>query len=276
MAEEKPDILTQGKKYEPVNETISFDKKETEKTEESTNEVGDASDSSPTPAIQANPDAKPEDDGKNKKLLILGLGIAGIVILIIVAVTLASVFAKNKAKRDAERAEDLLIDEDEYVEEFKYTDEEKSALRAAGFTGDDIELNEFDEIPAQTLLEKAHAEREALYEKEILPYFDAASDEFKELYEDTWIGQGELEYDTDVDNYSYMNTTINVDYEKLPARGRQLFIKLHLKSGISCFMYIAPDRYMELEDSGNIVVKVEYVKTGKGEMIITNLTEIIP
>lgn len=266
MPESNVDVMTQGKEYKPEGEGYSNAETEVDTTvdvQAKAEELG----------ITPNPDAV-EDNGENKKLLILVGIIVGVVLVVIIAVVCTMSYKKKKEEEERLKAEALLAEEQE--EEFKYTDAEIQSLRDAGYTGDEIELFEFDRKSAQELIEKAKAERQEMYEREILPYFDAASDEFKELYEDTWVGQGELEFDSDVDQYTYHQTTLNVDYEKIDPTGRQLFLKLHLKSGICCFMTVTPERYLELDDSGNIVVSIYYTKTGDGAMIITDITEIIP
>lgn len=210
---------------------------------------------------------------QNKALLI------GVVILIGALVSaIVIVSSNNRAKQLAEeekrRAEELLQEIE--VEVFEYSTEEKEALRLAGFTGDEIELFEFEEQDASELVTKEEEKRIALYEEEIKPYFDGASSEFKEMYENTWVGQKDVVIPKNQSGNMNYEETYNVDYEKLPSKGNQLWIKYYLSEKSICFMNVTPERYVELADSGNIVVKVRFTKLSDGTRIITSSQEIIP
>ena len=41
-------------------------------------------------------------------------------------------------------------------------------------------------------------------------------------------------------------------------------------------MTVTPERYLELKESGNIVVRVSYTQTADGKRIITDMIEITP
>ena len=104
---------------------------------------------------------------------------------------------------------------------------------------------------------------------------DNASPEYKELMSKTWLGQEEMYLSEDVDSYAYYMETLNLDYEKLEPRGNQLYLKVFFNNGKAFFMTVTPQRYIELRERGNIVVKLEYTKTAAGQFIITNITEVI-
>lgn len=225
-----------------------------------------------TPIIQSNPNFT--DGGEKKKIVMVALVITAVFILLIFAIVVSCVIKNKKAEEEQRRAEELLQEELEEV--FEYTNEQVEALRTAGYTGKEIETFEYEEQDFDSLIKSAEAARKQIMEKEVLPYFDNASEEFKELYANTWIGQKELTFDTSEEDYTLHSTTVNVDYEKLPARGHQLFIKYYLKNGDACFMYITPKRYVELNDSGNIVLRIEYVQTADGKQIVVSAEEVIP
>ena len=65
-----------------------------------------------------------------------------------------------------------------------------------------------------------------------------------------------------------------MDYEKLPPKGYQLFIKVYLNADSVFFMDISPERWVNMEETGNIVVNIQYTLTGDGKRIITGATEI--
>lgn len=159
------------------------------------------------------------------------------------------------------------------INAFSYSIEELAALRTNGYTADEVEYYKSLEIPAESLVYDAQIKRQELYEEEIAPYMDAASDEYKELAADTWVGQEEFKLQTDIGDYRYYTEVWNVDYKKLPARGNQLFIKLTVEDGSAVFMNVTPEQYLRLNDSGNIVVTVKYTKMGNGGRVVTDVWE---
>ena len=207
----------------------------------------------------------------NPKILIAA--ITGAALLLVVCSVGGLSMKKAKEEEAARHAEELLQEEEE--QSFSYTAEEKEALRLVGYTGDEIETFEFEQKDAQSIVDEAEEARQEKYEEEVKPFFDGASEEFKELYDDTWYGQKEIQVDEDTSSYGYYNKNLNVDYEKLPPRGHQLFIKLYLRNGDAVFMTVTPERYLELPDSGNMVVAMKYTKLGNGTSIITGMEEII-
>lgn len=253
------DVITQGADYVPSGEGYS----------------GASPDAQVVGDMSQNVQNNSAGSSQNKMLLLISVGIVGVIFVVIVVIVLSMQAKKKKEAEELAQAESLL--EEEVVEpSFMYTQDEVEALRLAGYTGYEIEDFEIQEQDAKSLIDAAEAARKAQYEMEILPYFDSSSDEFKELCKDTWVGQEELEFDTDVEQYQYFTETINVDYEKLPATGHQLFIKYTLTDGTACFMTVTPERYTELKDHGNIVISVQYTKTGDGKRIITSSSEVIP
>jgi len=217
-----------------------------------------------------------QKEGKTKWVspitILIGFVIVCLLVVGIMCIYRAGV--KKRAAEEAKRAEELLQQEAEAV--FEYTAEEKEQLRLCGFTGDEIENMEFEHQEASKVIEDMEKKRKEQYEKEIKPFFDGASDEFKDVYNNTWYGQKDFVVDSDVAGYAYFNENMNVDYEKLPPKGHQLYLKYYLSNGDACFMTVTPERYLELSDSGNIVISVEYTKMPNGKRVITRATEIIP
>lgn len=249
--DEEGDVMVQGDSYEEEGTTES-DKKEHKRKR----------------GITPNPEAKGKSG--SRKLLILGGAIAAILIVVL------SIAGGALIIKDKQEGADFLEDIEETVP-FAYTLDEVEALRLAGYTGDEIEEYEYAEQDAQYLIDEAEKERKKQYEKEIAPYFDSASEEFKSVYEDTWVGQPELTFDTNAEGYSYFVETMNVDYEKLPPRGNQLFIKFTLPNSEKvAFTTITPERWVTLNDSGNIVLSVSFTKTSDGKRIITDISEVTP
>lgn len=205
-----------------------------------------------------------------KKLIVIGCGLAGLAIVAVMVVTLL-----QRVNPKEEDGPDWM-DDAELEMQFSYTAEEVRELRDNGYTGDEIERYQTDEVSASELVEEAKARRRALYEEELAPYKDATSEEFKTLLSNTWAGGEELTYDGNVEMFERYSTTMNVDYVRLPARGSQLWLKLLLESGRVLFMSVTPEQYDTYRESGNIVVYVEYTVTGDGALIVTNMTEVVP
>lgn len=206
--------------------------------------------------------------GKNKVLLFI---VGGALLFVLLFGIVLTVVPKQE-KVDPLDASDLEFE----TEPFEYTYDEIVELRRAGYTGDEIENYELQMFDAQDLIKQAEDERQAIYESEIAPYYDEASDEVKALYANSWCGQEELEVVGTVDDYKYMTSTINVDYEKIPATGYQCFIKVYIHEDKPAFMTVTPDRYLSLNQTGNIVLQVDYIIMPNGSRCITQMKEIVP
>lgn len=251
------EILTQGKTYEPTGEATQQDDEEI---------VLDST-------AGSSGKKKITENGVGSKMILI---IAGVLVVILIAVIGVFAIKKNNDKH----AEELLAQLEEEEVAFQYTDNERKELRANGYTGDEIEQFQIDEIPSDRKIEEAEADRKEVYDKEIKPYLDGASDEFNQLLEQTWLYGPDLTYDVSlVDSEWYRkNMTLNLDYDKIPAKGIQCFVRLTLKERteenepVYMFMMIDPIRYAELPESGNIVVYVEYYVTDQGT-VITHLEE---
>lgn len=205
-------------------------------------------------------------DGKIKAM------IAGLVAIVLIGGGLVFYFTQ-KSKEQEEQLPEWAI---ETEPEFSYTADQKATLRSYGYTADDIEEAIAFQTPFEDLVQSAENSIQAKLDSEIGPYLDSASDEFKWLRGMTWVGGEEVPTSVFSEESApeFRYGTYNCDYEKVPAYGTQLFIKLDiLDMGITAFMDVTPERYATLDDSGNIVVIVEYNKYPDGTVIITDLGE---
>lgn len=257
------DILVQGSTYNPKGEVDSGSEASDDDDEDLLDGTG-----------SGQPKKKITEGGPSMKVIII---IAGIIITVLIAVIGAFAIKKNNDKH----AEELLaMLEAEEEPDFMYSPDEIETLRTNGYTGKEIEQFELDGIPASRKVEEAELARKALYDAEIEPYLDGASDKFNELLEYTWLYGPDLTYDVNQADTTWYrkNMTLNLDYDKVPAKGIQCFVRLTLKQRtdenepIYMFMMIDPIRYSEIPQSGNIVVYVEYFVTDQGT-IITKLEE---
>lgn len=176
------------------------------------------------------------------------------------------------------RGETMTVPIDEYGQpiypEFKYTADELANLRRVGYTADEIESFQAQQLEPQPLITQAEMDKEAWAQQFVAPYFDTASEEWHSVIDTTWYGLNKVEsYDTDYTMYQNISYTLNADYDKVPAYGHQLFIKIHLNETSYAFMTVTPQRYAELAQSGNIVVVITYTKTGDGQSFITSMVE---
>lgn len=135
-------------------------------------------------------------------------------------------------------------------------------LRAAGYTGTEIEENEANGVPYEDLIKQAEDARQAWIDEAVAPLYDTASDEYKNSVRNTWLG---LPQRTDVDDFqqvgSYYEETKNFDYEKVEPRGYQLYVKIYLDDTNHdnyFFLSVEPSEYLKLKESGNVVVTYRY------------------
>lgn len=264
VEEKNEDILQQDREYNPTDD---FD---------------DLLDDDDVPLDDNDePEHKDGEDVERKKLvfnpkILAVVAIIGAVLLIVAIAIGTKKGSKSDVITDEEVAE-IASTEDVFVDMFAYTDEEVEALRQAGYTGYEIEDNEFNEIPAETLITEAEEQRKALYEKELVPYLDSASDEFKMLKSKTWLGLDEIEIPegTDSSNLTYVTSQVNADYEKIGSRGMQCFIHYFMADGNEGFMTLAPDRYIAINESGNMVIRITYCTLSNGIRVITKAEEVI-
>lgn len=146
---------------------------------------------------------------------------------------------------------------------FMYTEEEVKSLRAAGYTGDEIEAYQYMEKDVQELLDEAAKEQQEYVDMFVKPLLDETSDAYKKNLRDTWLGLEERTDIADFSDYLFVNSeTKNLDFEKVPVRGNQIFLKIYLDDvnhDDYFFMSCDPKRYAQLGDSGNIVITYQYI-----------------
>jgi hypothetical protein len=145
---------------------------------------------------------------------------------------------------------------------FLYTPDEITNLRAAGYTGDEIEQYQSQSIPADDLIAQAEAERDAWVQQAVAPLYDTASDEYKHYVSQTWLT---LPQRTDMEEWTMIAASYterkNLDYEKIDVYGNQLFIKVYLDDNAHedwFFLNVTPDDWNKLQDSGNVIVNYTY------------------
>ena len=258
---------------------------------------GEKYEDSSNKAVDGNPniETRTAKDGKKLPMKIVAI------VLCVVALSAAGIFGAWKAGllEPAEKPKDI----DELLETqntseleienvaFSYTDDEKSMLRARGYTAEDIEEGERLETDAKELIDKADQERKEYLDKTMKPLFDTASPEYKRNAATTWLGlkdnmDGIKKIKKSIP-YTEYEAIKNFDYERIPIRGHQPFIKIYIdgtKHKDWIFMSVSPQRYNELKARGNIIVRFNYivetkikkdgtVKENKKNFFITKIEE---
>lgn len=221
-----------------------------------------------------------EKKGLNKKTFIL----IGAVVLAVVAIAIVMILVRGgggggDSDIDTPTSSGDFVDvgsEDDIWADiptvtFSYTAEEKSSLRAWGYTGDEIESYEALETSVDTLIE---ASRQA-QEEARATLSNPESPEYQALLNSTFLGQNRIMIPADIDPGAiYYNTvTLNADYEKVEAHGHNLYLKVYLDDGSYSFMECPLNRYSTLAESGNIVVTYR-TATYEGVEIIYDMTEV--
>ena len=152
-------------------------------------------------------------------------------------------------------------------------------LRKRGYTADEIEFSYDEGISFDDLVKEADSEIKEEQEEVLKELSDTGSDAYKELLNMTWLQGNDLVITDAVQDEQgnldvYTETkTMNIDYDKVPPKGSQLFLKCYCKDYGVAFMTTDPNRWCQLDDSGNILVTVE-VTYWNGTPVITSITEI--
>lgn len=278
---------------EPVVEEKEEEKEEKEEQSEESEEEESEEEDKPK---QKKP--KKKKTKRNTKMIVaLSLGSTALLVLVGVAAigikTKQDEAASRKAQKEAfeqmiaeseayaNTGETISNDPDaeedtqpEVTSSVSYSDQELKALRKWGYTASEIEVASQQGLSAKELADSAREDREEAQKEALAAVSDTASDEYKNLLYSTWLGGEDLDVSAFTNDYIYTSTSRveNVDYEKCAAKNEQCFIRLNLDNGKPAFMYITPDRYNELPDTGNMVVEITTVQSGDIE-VITDIVE---
>lgn len=206
-----------------------------------------------------------------KKLIFVIVGI--LLVFVIAAIVILGSGKKEETNTPDESLEDLEWLDPVNQETFLYSPEEITNLRAAGYTGDEIESYQSQQTPAEDLIKQAEAERDAWVQEAIAPLYDTASDEYKHYVSQTWLT---LPQRTDMADWTMIGAEYavdqNLDYEKIDVYGNQMFIKVYLDDNAHeswFFLNVSPTEWNQLNDAGNIQVHYTYVTHLVGDDYMT-------
>ena len=157
--------------------------------------------------------------------------------------------------------------------------EDNKRLRAAGYTGDEIDYalkNGFD-------VESLIAASQELYDKEakeaLQRMSDTASPEFLYIIDNTYFSQVGYEFvpqkELPLSEQTIVSNSfvVNADYVKCPTYGSQLQLKCKVASDLYVWLILTPQRWEQLPDAGNIVLRVYYTEYGPNRYV-TDVKEV--
>ncbi len=162
------------------------------------------------------------------------------------------------------------------------SDDILTKLKALGYTGDEIEAAQSSGADLHAMVESAEKLRDEEAKKALVRMSDSASEEFQQIVNHSIFCLPEVEFPetrNDPNRYSIDGSyTVNADYEKMETRGYQLYLKLKIANDTYTFMTIAPMRWSEIPDTGNMVVKINYtvfgMKDENMQFYITGIKEL--
>ena len=237
----------------------------------------------------------PEHDttaSKNDKIKYIALaGVAILVVLVLLGIILMKGINKNEDTADV-TADDTYVEDDnpaaallnsdpavtgEYTEDSssstdmqdtsstaEYSNTEDIELRKRGYTADEIEFSREHGISYEDMIAQADADIENQQRQVLASLSDEGSEAYQTLLNMTWLQGADLSItDATYDEFGNLSVyeetkTMNIDYTKVPAKGTQLFLKCNLQDYGVAFITVAPDRWLQLADSGNILVNVTF------------------
>lgn len=229
---------------------------------------------------------------KNDKIKYIAIaGVAILVVLVLLGIILMKGMNKNEEAADV-TAEDTYVEDDnpaaallnsdpavtgEYTEDSssttdmqdasstaEYSNTEDIELRKRGYTADEIEFSREHGISYDDMIAQADADIENQQRQVLASLSDEGSEAYQTLLNMTWLQGADLSItDATYDEFGNLSVyeetkTMNIDYTKVPAKGTQLFLKCNLLDYGVAFMTVAPDRWLQLADSGNILVNVTF------------------
>ena len=198
--------------------------------------------------------------GGNQKFVIIGIGAA--LALVIVIIVVMGITNKKSVEEQPVEEEAQEIDYGA-VSGFAYGDDQIEQLRAAGYTGTEIENFQSQAMDFAQLMSKARADQKLFKLENDFNFYDIESDEFKSSVDNTWLS---LPKRTDAEDFAenfaeYRVQDVNLDYEKVEPRGNQLFLKVYLDDNVHedwFFLMVTPEEWAKLDDYGNVECEYTY------------------
>ena len=243
---------------------------------------------------------------KNDKVKYIALaGVAILVVLVLLGIILMKGMNKNEDAADIS-TDDTYVEDDnpasallnsdpsvtgEYTEETptvdaqdtstsaEYSNTEDIELRKRGYTADEIEFSREHGISYDDMIAQADADIENQQRQVLASLSDEGSEAYQTLLNMTWLQGADLNItDATYDEFGNLSVyeetkTMNIDYTKVPAKGTQLLLKCNLLDYGVAFMSVAPDRWLQLADSGNILVSVTF-EHWNDVVVVTDIYEI--
>lgn len=174
--------------------------------------------------------------------------------------------------------ESSLVTEEVEVDLSSLSTEEQLTLRKLGYTGDEIAAAINAGFDVTELVEHAKALHDEESKESLKRMSDASSEEFRYLLQYSYFGQPGYEFINHSNDYFgtyeyFMDSyVVNADYVKCPTYGSQLQLKCRVAEDLEVFFVVGPERFAELPETGNIVLKITYTQYGEN-MYVTGIEE---
>lgn len=260
--------MTQGSTYEPTTPSTP-----TQPTQQPVQQPVQVNPEQATRTVINTTRQKDKDEGKEGKKINLSkgkiFGAAGAIVVLLVVFLIYKGKSGNEEKPTITSTPtpelDWIIPEatPALKPSSVYTIEQIESLRAAGYTGEEIESFALGYTPYDALIEQANKLRDDYIQEAIAPLYDTASEEYKKYISSTWLTlpkRNDTEAWTDV---AAMHTQRkNLDYEKIDVYGNQLFLKIYLDDDAHedwFFLLVTPVEWNKLNDRGNVIVNYSYM-----------------
>lgn len=203
------------------------------------------------------------DVSKGKAIAIIIGIVIGLVIMI--ALTIVIMTKKSSSRKEVpveETSEVIDTSEDEWVSAPTsfYTEEDRELLRKWGFSGEEIQSYEEQQVPANDLVEKTKKDQIEAQQEVLNALDNKKSKAYKKLIANTWLELDPVTgtFSSDPTDYAEFEAVDNADYSKVPARGNQFWLRITLSDKTVIFMPVSPYEYASKEKSGNINIRYRY------------------
>jgi len=149
------------------------------------------------------------------------------------------------------------------------SDEDAKLLSQYGYTGEEIELAKQYNLSVEAMVTNAKNRQDNAVRESIKQLSSTGSIAYQNIVNKTYLGQeknaepvNQKALPEGQGKESVTEQMVNCTYEKCPTYGVQLFLKCKVFNGVYVWYAISPQRWVELPDSGSIVLNVTYVHYG--------------
>ena len=226
------------------------------------------------PDLEEEPDVETEilmgNGGGNKKWLWIGIAAVCLLLIIVCIVKAAGKKPKPEETQVSTSVPDVVdwVIEEEPEEtimpEANYTTAQLMELKMLGATDDYIEELSKSNVDYKYAWYITKEKAQSVQLDNALDLSNLKGFEYQDYVSQTWLALDERtdmpEWDSE-NIYNRYTIQQNLDYEKIPVHGSQLFLKIYLdanKHSKWFFLCVSPEEWNDLDSSGNVVVDYTY------------------